>query len=413
MKIRRRYLFYTLAFTSAIISAAVAAIDTTISAWYITDPLEFSISVFIVGIIISFLLIFIFSLPVGNKSLGSYLIDPSFRRVRLPSKPELGYHFLAGLGNSVLTLGYLSLLFLLGDPSTVLPFSQIAILYLVLIESFTEKNSPTLTEIQSALIVTFGAILGSITLTETITLQALAIVFLVVNPAWVLFSIYQRKLKRMTIQNRPNDALNIRCWNVVFSCLFTVFFLGIYDLVMHTGYVLGGLEASVQYLDWLSLTMGVTFFSYVFYIRALGIGKASVTQAVRASTIIFVIPVSLLIAQWGIISPLPTDPVMILIKTIGTILVILGITSYALTLVKAYIFVTMKPGYSIQETMEKIWDIHGVTHVTATAGVNDFIIKIRVRALVKGYERIIKRLEKIEAIQKFTWSSVLKEWEEI
>ena len=159
--------------------------------------------------------------------------------------------------------------------------------------------------------------------------------------------------------------------------------------------------------------MGITFFSYVFYIRALGIGKASVTQAVRATIIIFAIPFSLLIAHFGIISPLPGDPVMILIKSIGTILVILGITSYALTLVKAYIFVTMKPGYSIYETMEKIWDIHGVARVTATAGVNDFIVKIRVRALVKGYERIIKRLEKIEAIQKFTWASVLKEWEEL
>ncbi len=413
MKIRRKYLFYILALTSSIISAAVAAIDTTISARYITNPIHFSISVFVVGIFISFLFIFIFSVPLLDKSLGSYLIDPSFRRVRLPRKEELGYHLLAGLGNSFLTLGYLSLLFLLGDPSTVLPFSQIAILYLIIIESFTEKNYPTLTEIQSSLIVTFGAILGSLSLTGSINLLSLAIVFLVVNPSWVLFSVYQRKLKLMTIQNRPNDSLNIRCWNVVFSCLITVFFIGLYDLVMHTGYILGGLRASVAYFDWLTLTMGITFFSYVFYIRALGIGKASVTQAVRATIIIFAIPFSLFIAHFGIISPLPGDPVMILIKSIGTILVILGITSYALTLVKAYIFVTMKPGYSVYETMEKIWDIHGVARVTATAGVNDFIVKIRVRALVKGYERIIRHLEKIEAIQKFTWSSVLKEWEEL
>lgn len=413
MKIRRRYLFYLLVLTSSLISAAVAALDSTISARYIPNPLHLSISIFIVGIFISFFLIFIFSIPLGAKSLGSYLIDPSFRRVRLPRKEELGYHFLAGLGNCFLTLGYLSLLFLLGDPSTVLPFSQIAILYIVLIESFTEKNSPTLTEVQSSLIVTFGAILGSLSLTKTISLPSLAIVFLVVNPSWVLFSVYQRKLKLLKIQDRPNDSLNIRCWNVVFSCLFTMFFLGMYDLVMHTGYVLGGLEASITYFDWLSLTMGVTFFSYVLYIRALGLGKASVTQAARASIIIFAIPFSLVIAHFGIISPLPGDPVMILIKIIGTILVILGITSYALTLVKAYIFVTIKPGYSIQETMEKIWDIHGVTHVTATAGVNDFIVKIRVRALVKGYERIVKRLEKIEAIKKFTWASVLKEWEEL
>ena len=91
MKIRRKYLFYILILTSSIISAVVAAIDTTISALYVTNPLHFSISVFLVGILISFLIIFLFSIPVRNKSLGSLLIDPSFRRVRLPKKEELGY----------------------------------------------------------------------------------------------------------------------------------------------------------------------------------------------------------------------------------------------------------------------------------------------------------------------------------
>ena len=413
MRIRKKYLFYALAFTSAIIAAAVSSIDATISSIYIKDPWAFGVSCFLVGIIISFLIVLVFSIPVKGKSLGSKIIDPSFRRIRFVRKEELKYHLLAGLGNAILTIGYFFLLSMLGDPATVLPFSQIAILYLILIESIVEKNIPTLSEIQSSLIVTFGAILVSISLTGTLTLESMAIVFLVINPTWVLFSIYQRKLKLLKIDKRPNDALNIRFWNVVFACIFVFIIVNMYDLFMGSSHFLAGLSASINHFNWVALTMGVTFFSYVFYIRALGIGKASVTQAVRASTVLFAIPFSLLISYLNIIPPFSTDPVMLLIKVMGTTLVILGIVSFALSLVKAYVFINVKTGISIDETMKKLWNIHGVTHVTATAGQYDFIVKIRTRTLVKGYERIIRKIEEIDAIKEYKWESVLKEWENI
>ena len=174
-----------------------------------------------------------------------------------------------------------------------------------------------------------------------------------------------------------------------------------------------GIYASVNHFGWVALTMGITFFSFVFYIRALGIGKASVTQAVRASTIIFVIPVSMFLAYLGVIGLFPTDPVMLLVKIIGVVLIILGIVSYALTLVKAYIFISAKPGYDLNETMNKLWNISGVTRVTACAGHYDFIVKIRTRTLVRGYESIIRKLEKIDAVKEYKWQSVLKEWEDI
>ena len=414
MRIRRKYLFYALAFTSAIIAAAVSAIDAKIINDVIPDdPWAFGVSCFIVGTIISFFIVLVFSIPLKGKSLGSKIIDPSFRRLRLVRKEELKYHALAGLGNAFLTIGYFFLLSMLGDPSTVLPFSQIVILYLVLIESITEKNIPTLTEIQSSLIVTFGAILVSISLTGTISLKSMIIVFFVINPAWILFSIYQRKLKLLKIDKRPNDALNIRFWNVVFACMFVIILVNIYDFFMGSSHFFAGLSASINHFDWVALTMGVTFFSYVFYIRALGIGKASVTQAVRASIVLFAIPFSLLLSYFNVIPPFSTDPVMLLIKMIGTTLVILGIVSFALSLVKAYVFINVKPGVPIEETMKKLWNIHGVTRVTATAGPYDFIVKIRTRTLVKGYERIIRKIEEIDAIKNYRWESVLKEWEKI
>ena len=80
---------------------------------------------------------------------------------------------------------------------------------------------------------------------------------------------------------------------------------------------------------------------------------------------------------------------------------------------KAYIFINVKPGYSIDETVNKLWNIRGVTRVAATAGPYDFIVKIRTRTLVKGYERIIRKIEEIETIEKYKWESVLKEWENV
>jgi DNA-binding Lrp family transcriptional regulator len=142
-------------------------------------------------------------------------------------------------------------------------------------------------------------------------------------------------------------------------------------------------------------------------------GKASVNNALRASTIIFAIPFSILLWKLGIISQFSTDPVMLIIKVIGITLIVLGIVSFALTVVKAYIFITVKTGRPLRETMQKLWDIRGVSHVTITSGKYDFIVKVSTRTLMKGYERIIKKIEEIDGVKKYRWESVLKDWENI
>jgi len=95
------------------------------------------------------------------------------------------------------------------------------------------------------------------------------------------------------------------------------------------------------------------------------------------------------------------------------IMIVLGISTFALTLTRAYIFIRMKPGYDIYDTMRQLWDIKGVNRVTAVAGSYDFIIKIHTRTLVKGYERILRKVKSIQGIQECTWHSVLKDWEDI
>ena len=413
IKIRRKYLFYALAFSSAIITTLVSGID-AITQIHIPDPWALGVACFVLGVIISVIFSLFLSMPFKGKTLGARTIDPSFRGIRLLRKQELKYHLLAGFGNAILTIGYFILLSIMkGDVTIVLPFSQVVILYLVIIESLSEKNTPTLVEIQSSLIVTFGAILGSIGLSGSINLNALLVVFFVINPGWVLLSIYQRKLKLLKINGKRNDAINIRLWNVMIACLFTAIIVLIYDIFNNSNHFYQGIIDSVNNYSWLALIAIGTFFSFIFYIRALGMGKASVTQAVKSSAVIFSIPVSIALGYFGIIEPFTTDPIIILIKIIGITLIMLGLLSFAFSLTKAYIFIKMKPGIPIDETMKKLWNIRGINRVAAVAGPYDFIIKIRTRTLVKGYERILRKVEEIPGIKEYKWQSVLKEWEDI
>jgi len=412
MKIRKKYLFYLLAFSSSIVAALLSGVDVILER-FLKNPWVLGLSIFYFGVLMSLFFSLIFSIKFKGKSLGSITIDPTFSKIRFFKKKEIIYHLLGGAGNAILTIGYFALLIIIKDPSVVLPFSQVVILYLVIIESVTEKNAPTLVEIQSSIIVTFGAILGSVSLTGSISIESLAIVFLVINPGWVLLSINQRKLKMLKIDNKNNDAINIRLWNVIFACFFTIIFTLVFDYYSGTNYFLESFYSSIKHLGWLILVGTGTFFSFVLYIRALGIGKASVTQAVKSSVIVFSIPVSIILAYYGYIDPITADPVLLLIKFIGITLILLGIISFALTLIKAYIFIKIKPGYPIEETLKKLWNINGVNRVCAVAGEYDVILKIRTRTLVRGYENILRKLESIEEIKEFKWQSVLKDWENI
>ncbi len=417
MIIRKKYLFYVLAITSSFIAAAVTAIDSFVGGQpaFKYDPWAFAFSLFFIGAIITLCIALALSIKIKGKSLGAKILDPSFKHLRMVQKSEMKYHLVAGLMNAINTVGYCAIVSTVQDPSVILSFSQIVILYLLLMESITEKDVPTLVEVQSSVIVTFGAILASISLTGEFQWMPILIVFVVVNPTWAVFSIYQRKLKIMRIHNKPNDSINIRFWNVVFSCLFTAVLLFIYDIFTNGSHLIAGLTTSIDpyYFLLLALTMGTTFFAYVLYIRSLGLGKASVNNAIRASTIIFAIPFSILLLQLGIITQFSTDPVMLLIKVIGIVLIIMGIISFALTVVKSYIFITVKTGSPLRETMQKLWDIRGVSHVTITSGKYDFIVKVSTRTLMKGYERIIRKIEEIPEIKKYHWESVLKDWEKI
>ena len=245
IKIRKKYLFFILAISSAILAALFSGVD-TIATKQIADPIVLTLSCFILGVVVSFAIAIILSIKIKGKAIGKK-IEPSFTGLRLFKKEELKYHLLAGFGNALFTAGYFYLLFKIAEPSVVLAFSQVTILYLVIFESITEKNTPTLVEVQSAIIVTFGAILGSISLTGTVSFEDLAIVFLVINPGWMIFTIYQKKLKTLKINKKQNDAINIRVWNVLFATIFCLLSIVLIDFYNGTNNILYALKQTISY----------------------------------------------------------------------------------------------------------------------------------------------------------------------
>jgi DNA-binding Lrp family transcriptional regulator len=399
---RKRYLFYTLLFISAIIDAVAALFDSYLLNNVTTDPFVYTSALFMAGFVVCCVLGIFFSTGIRGRSIGS-LIDPAFRRIRIFKKAELPYHLIAGIGNAITTIAYAALFSYYTDPSSILPFYQVVILYLLLIEAASEKNAPTIAEAGAGISVVFGAIMMSMT-NGIGDFRALLIVFLVLNPAYAILTIYQRKLKSMTFKGTQNDAINIRFWNVFFSMLFAL----LLSLVIRPSSTAISFYALSDYFSvFITLTTLATF-SYILFIRALGISTASIAQAVKSVSLIISIVFSLLMGQMAGI-----ESTFALLKIMGVILVILGIVDISFTEVRAFLFIRVKNGHSAKEVTDAIWKIKGIDSVSSVSGEYDVIARVRTRTLGKGYETIVTKINAIDGIRDFHWDSVLKEWENV
>jgi len=184
--------------------------------------------------------------------------------------------------------------------------------------------------------------------------------------------------------------------------------------IMDPRSIVGMLQATEELILITALSMIVTFFAKVTYIRALGIGRASITQAASSITVILGIPFTLIVGYFvpGVFVPFATSHWTLLVKFIGTIMVSLGIAVLALSEVKSYILIRASKGKG-EAILKKISRIKGIISVSALAGIYDYIAKVKIRALGKGYRLIVRELEKVPGIEDFLWLSILYEWEEI
>ena len=220
----------------------------------------------------------------------------------------------------------------------------------------------------------------------------------------------QRKLRMMRIHGRRIDSINIRLWNLALSTLFFLAMMVAVDPESICGIICVSRRLVIITL----VSMCVTFFARIAYIRALGIGKASITQAITSMTILLGIPVTLLmgILAPGSVVPVAASPWVLIVKLIGTVMVSLGIITLALSEVRAYILIRAPKGHW-RHILRQLSKIKGVTLVSALAGKYDFIAKVKLRALGKGYRLVVRGLERLKGITDFVWLSILYEWEEV
>ena len=408
---RKRTLFYTLAITSAFLNVFIVTIDSYTTTFYVRDALVYGLLNFYIGSLTGLGIVLFFSIKIRDRALGSVL-DPNFIGFRLLRRDELKIHAVAALGNALSSIGYFLIVVSAKDPSVVLPFTQVSILYLMIGEVFVEKDTPSVLEVQSLLMVTFGALLASISPVGELRLKEFLIVLTFINTGRMLLVLSQRKLRLMKVNGRRVDSITIRIWNLL---LTTIVFSAIVFLIYPKS-----IKKSFEYVgdyDVFTLvfsTMTLTFISQVLYIRALGIGKSSITQGVNSISTVFsfvsAIILSNLYPQSFQLIPINTQ--FLLIKLIGLTLLTFGIIALATGEVKAYVFIKTKPGPQ-REIIEKIWRIKGVKVLSAVAGGYDLILKIKIRALGKAYSRIVRKLEEIPNIEDFRWITILKEYEEI
>ena len=407
---RKKTLFYFLATFAALLNVISISLDTIVESVYVPDPWLYGLLNFYIGSFTGFFIVLFLSLRYKNKIIGQFL-DPNFKGFRFLTRDEITLHILAGIGNAISSAGYFVIVTSTKDPSTILPYTQLVIIYLVIGDTIIEKDTPSILEIQSLLMVSLGALLASISPYGEIYIREFIIVLFVINTGKMLLILSQRKLRVLRVQNRRVDSITIRIWNL----LITTGFFSLIVIFINPAYLLASINYLIGYIFWLIFAiMTIVFVAQIAYIRALGIGKSSITQAVNSVSILFGLIASAILSTImpNIFAPIALNPQIFLIKIIGIIFVAFGIFSLATGEVKAYVFVRVKPGPQ-KHIMDQLWKIRGVKTVSAVAGAYDFILMVRLRALGKAYSRIIRKIEKIKEIEDFEWYSILKEYEEI
>ncbi len=406
---RKKMLFYTLCLLSAFLSAVMVPLDILGEALSPNIWIYANLS-FIVGTFISFVIVLFLLVPYKGKPLGRY-VDPNFVGLTLLNRNVLRYFVLMAIGNTIASAGYFYILYAFPDPSAILPFMQLSIIYLILGEVFVDKEFPTVLEVHSVISILFGALLASISPSGVFDLCGFLIVLVLVNGGTTITVLAQKKVRSMRIRDRRYDSINIRLW---YLFLTTPIFL-ITTYLINPDSVLKMFDVGIEIIVIVVASMLVTFFAKVAYIRALGIGKASITQAITSASVILGIPFAIIgwVIMPDIFAEITLNSLILLIKAIGAVLVTMGIISLALSEVKAIILIRAKPGFSGEELMKRLAKIRGTIRISALAGKYDYLICVKIRTLGKGYRLVVRELERVEGIEDFIWLSTLYEWEEI
>ena len=402
-------LFYVFALGSGIMRSLSVVFDVVALNTVEIDSIVFGFLSQWVSFLVTFGIVVFLSIKKrynGTKRSLGYSLDPDFDRIRLlPRKPML-YLVIAGVFAGISTFFYY-ILVASADASTVLPYGQMVIIYLLLGDLMAEKDTPTIVEIQSIISILFGVLLIGAE-PGGFDILSLLIVLGPLNVSSALVTYYQRKTKRYEI--RPGlrvDSLNMRVW----SLLVLNSFMSLLALPMLPPDWLPLMLVSLPPLFWFMVgSSATTFLSLIFYVRALGKGSMSVVNSLSAISVVIGLPITVI---GNVIIPnafgeLTSDPFLWILKIFGVTLVMIGIIALQAADVRSIVLIRVKP--LTGDLLPELFNIRGVQTAAALAGKHDYLLSIKSRNLAKTRTKILNKIQQIHGIEDVETLVVIREY---
>ena len=408
----RKFTFFSVCLLSGFLRSLFVLVDSA-SVTYIPDPILFGVYTIVGGLAVTLLIWLVLAvIPIsGKKRLGN-LVDKDFRatNLRLPFS-AIKFILLASAFNALSLIIYLYGV-LQFDPSLMLPLMQFVVLYLMLTEFIASKDLPTVVEIQSIVMITLGAIIVTINPEMELNLLAVLLILFPLNLFTGLMIFCQKKALQIRYPDGRNiDAITTRVWTV-----FGLFiFYGLLSLPLM--FVDNRFDRFILNFDLgmilASVSMIITFFAAVFRLRGLSMGKTYIVNALVSISVVFSIPLTLFAVVF--IDPLifggevSLNPFLWILKSIGSILIFIGIVSMVLSEVRGYVLVKIRTGTPIDETMQNIQKINGVESVSSLFGEYDLIVYYRIRSIGKILRLIIREIAQLPGVDQISTQIVLNE----
>jgi drug/metabolite transporter (DMT)-like permease len=395
-----------------LISALLTAIYVGMDKYYLSevasDPYAYSFLSMWLGLICTAIVLVVMRIPAKKSHLLGAYIDPNFRGFIIPRGKLLLWLIIAGVSAALQTITYF---YLVGtsSPSLLLPFMQMVIVYLIISESVSYKETPTALEMQSVIMILVGIFLMA---TTDLTINWITILLVLgpYNISTMVFTIALRQAKRMIYRGRKNDSLNLRFWSLLFLTL--ILSLLVIPFITPT------FHAALAIVDWniilfILIDVLISTFAFVTYIRALGITKMSTVTAIISVTVVLGIPITFIGDFFfpGAFGPTAFTPLFWLFKAMGAFLIIVGIVTIAISHVKAYLLIYLSD--SAEPILNELARIKGITHISAVSGDRVLIATLNIRSLGSAYRTIITDIEQIAGIKQVVTLPTLKEWEKL
>ncbi|MHA1407038.1 MAG: EamA family transporter [Candidatus Heimdallarchaeaceae archaeon] len=422
-KIRRKSTFYFLSLSSGILMSIYVVLDDFVNLEFLSNPFIFGAFEMVVGSLASILLFLLLLIPIKKQQVGQtslklgYFIDPNFQKFKFPKGKIALYTLLAGLFSTGATILYYYLL-QRSDASVMMPFSQFVLIYLLIGDSISEKEKPVMIEIQSIAMIAIGVIIASLSQTSTVEGSGnfLLNTFLILGPFSLLsalFIFFQKKaLTTKDKEGKQFDSINLRMW--------TMFIITIGQTISALPFLFEKGEKTEGFIEltnnWrpalapVIISMLLTFLSIVFYSRALTMGKMSIVRALRSISVVSALPITALASIWipSLISSGSWTGTNIILKTSGSILILVGMIAISLSETRAILLANVKQGEKLE--IEELTKIKGVENVSFITGTYDLLINIKMRSIGKTFSLVEKSIAKLSWIEDVITLQVMKEY---